>query len=341
MTEFDPRHTPWHIDESEFWEIDDPRAQREFLLRYTVLAPSGHNTQPWNFRITDAGIEVYADFTRRLPVADPNDRELLISVGAAIFNLRVAAAHFGFESTVLYGPVDNDEMAVALVSLRETCDAEEQLRRLFPAIPRRHTSRSDFEPREIEPDALNLVCEAVESSDDLTFILPKDRARTADLVEKSDRELMSDERWRGELAKWVRPNETSTGDGLSADSFGIHGPLSALAPQLIRSVDAGMVKGKQDRDFVEHASGLIVITGNDDTVSLLRAGEALERFLLTVTSLGVQYAFLNQVCQVPANRKELWDLIRTPRPPQLLVRIGYGKETRRPMPRRPAEKVTV
>jgi hypothetical protein len=261
MNEFDPRHTPWHIDESEFWEIDDPRAQREFLLRYAVLAPSGHNTQPWNFRITEAGIEVYADLTRRLPVADPNDRELLISIGAAIFNLRVAAAHFGFETTVLYGPVDNEEMAVALVVLRETCDTEEQLRRLFPAISRRRTSRSDFEHRAIEPDALDPVCEAVESSEDLHFILSKDRAHTAELVEQADRALMSNDSWREELARWVRPNESSDGDGLSADAFGIPGPLSALAPQLIRNIDAGPVKSRQDRDFAENASALIVITG--------------------------------------------------------------------------------
>lgn len=340
MTEFDPRYTPWHIDESEFWEIDDPRAQREFLLRYAVLAPSGHNTQPWNFRITSDGIEVHADYTRRLPIADPQDRELLISIGAAIFNLRVAAAHFGFETTVLYGPADNEEMAVALVTLRETCDTEEQLRRLFPSIPRRHTSRTDFEPREIEPDALDAVCEAVESADGLHFVVPHDRAHTADLVEKADRLLMSDAHWRDELAKWVRPNETSTADGMSADAFGIPGPLSALAPHLIRTIDAGAARGKQDREFVEHASGLIVITGADDTVSLLRAGEALEYLLLTITSFGVQYAFLNQVCQVPELRQELWDLLRTAHPPQLLVRIGYGQTARRPMPRRPVETVT-
>ena len=341
MTEFDPRYTPWHIDESEFWEIDDPRAQREFLLRYAVLAPSGHNTQPWNFKITDAGIEVYADYSRRLPVGDPNDRELLISIGAAIFNLRVAAAHFGFETSVLYGPADNEEMPVALVTLRETCDTEQQLRRLFPAIPRRHTSRNDFEPREIEPDALDGVCEAVESADSLHFVVPRDRARTAELVEKADHLLMSDEKWRDELAAWVRPNETSSGDGISADAFGIPGPISALAPHLIRTIDAGTMRAKEDRQFVEHASGLIVVTGGDDTVSLLRVGEALEYFLLTVTSLGVQYAFLNQVCQVPELRQELWDVVRTTQPPQLLLRIGYGRTARRPMPRRPLETVTV
>ena len=334
MNDFDPRLTPWHIDESEFWEIDDPRAQREFLLRYAVLAPSGHNTQPWSFRITDAGIEVHADYTRRLPVADPNDRELLMSVGAAILNLRVAAAHFGFETTVLYGE------SMALVTLRETCNTDEQLRKLFPAIAKRHTSRTEFDDRDIEPEALDAVCEAADALDHLHFVVPHDRQSIAELVEDADRQLMSDEKWRAELAEWVRSNESSAGDGLSADAFGIPGPISALAPHLIRSVDAGPVRGKLDREQTERAAALVVFTGNDDPVALLRTGEALERFLLTLTSLGVQYAFLNQACQVPELRERLWRLIRTPRPPQLLLRIGYGKPVRRPMPRRAVEVVT-
>ncbi|HVR38527.1 MAG TPA: hypothetical protein VMU84_05475, partial [Thermoanaerobaculia bacterium] len=48
---FDPRIDPWLIDESDFYEIDDAKAQKEFLLRYAVLAPSGHNTQPWSFSL--------------------------------------------------------------------------------------------------------------------------------------------------------------------------------------------------------------------------------------------------------------------------------------------------
>lgn len=337
MSAFDPRQTPWLVDELDFWEIEDPRAQREFLLRYAVLAPSGHNSQPWSFRITDAGVEVYADYTRRLPVGDPEDRELLMSIGAAIFNLRVAAAHFGFESTVMYGPASNDAMPLALVALRETCNPDPQLARLFPAITKRHTCRTSFEPREIEPDALDAVCEAVEVSDLLQLVVPHERFRTAELVESADKVLMSDDRWRAELADWVRPNETSNGDGISADAFGFPGPLSNLAPQMIRTLDVGQIRGKHDRDLVEHAAGLVVVTGDDDVISLLRSGEALERFLLTLTLHGVQYAFLNQVCEVPTLRSELASILRTAKPPQLLMRIGYGQPNRRPMPRRPVE----
>lgn len=339
-SEFDPRISPWHIDESEFYEIDSPRGQKEFLLRYAVLAPSGHNTQPWYFRLADEGIEVFADYSRRLPIADPGDRELLISVGAAITNLRVAAAHFGFESTVLYAPRFEEFLPLALVTLRETCDPDPQLRRLFSAITRRHTSHAEFERREIDTETLERVCDAVEASDNMRFVLPHDRVAVAEIVEEAGRLLMADQRWRKELASWIRPNASGATDGICGDAFGIPGPLAAFAPYLIATFDPGAARAHHDRELTENAAGLIVVTGDDDRVSLVRAGETLERLLLTLTTLGVQYAFLNQAVEVPQLRRELWRLIRSPKAPQLLLRIGYAKPVTPAMPRRPVNTVT-
>jgi hypothetical protein len=344
MSPYDPRIHPYLIDESEFYEIDDPAQQKAFLLRYAVLAPSGHNAQPWAFRVTDAGIEVYADYSRRLPVSDPRDRELMLSIGTAIANLRIAAAHFGFDTTVLYSPVNpaNDpDSPVAFVTLCETCNPDPQLRALFAAITKRHTNRAPFEQREIDADVLGRLCEIVDNCEQTRFVLPQERARAAELVETADRQLLGNAMWRHELAQWVRSNDTPAADGICGDAFGIPGPLAAFAPWLVRSFDVGDVRGKTDRELASNAAGLIVVMSDDDRASLLRAGEALERLLLTLTTLGVQYAFLNQPIQVPELRRELWNLVRTPKPPQLLLRIGYATPIRRAAPRRRVNAVTV
>ena len=76
----------------EFPEGADAAEKLTFLLRYAVLAPSGHNTQPWLFRVAGDAVELYADWTQALAVVDPEDRALTISCGAALFNLRVASA---------------------------------------------------------------------------------------------------------------------------------------------------------------------------------------------------------------------------------------------------------
>ena len=44
-----------------------------------------------------------------MPVVDPGNRELLMSVGAALFTLRVAAERFGFDCRVRYNESGDSE----------------------------------------------------------------------------------------------------------------------------------------------------------------------------------------------------------------------------------------
>ncbi|HSP17316.1 MAG TPA: nitroreductase [Thermoanaerobaculia bacterium] len=340
MSEYDPRTTPWQIDEADFYELEGRAEQIEFLLRYAILAPSGHNTQPWSFKVVDEGVEVYADLTRRLAVIDAANRELLMSVGASITNLRIAAARFGFESSVEYQARLEENLPVARIALRETSSPDSSLTRLFTSIMVRRTNRQKFLDRPIEDAARATLCDFIdEQSDTIRFVLPHDRNRVAQLIAEGDRILMDSDEFRRELADWMRPNETSSGDGICGDAFGIRGPISALGPWLMRSVDLGSSQAKHDQELAENAAGLIVITADDDRTSLIRAGEALERLLLLLTKLEIQYSFLNQPVEVASLRTELWSMMRSTKPPQLLLRIGYASPVRRPMPRRPVESV--
>lgn len=87
----------WSVAEADFPRDGDSGDQARFLVRYAILAPSTHNTLPWSFRIVGNGIDVFADRSRWLRVADPDQRELLLSVGCALENLVIAAEHFGFD----------------------------------------------------------------------------------------------------------------------------------------------------------------------------------------------------------------------------------------------------
>ena len=71
----------WNISEEAFPVQGGPEEKLRFLLNYAVLAPSGHNTQPWLFRLSGDKVELYADRTRGLAVVDPEDRALVISCG--------------------------------------------------------------------------------------------------------------------------------------------------------------------------------------------------------------------------------------------------------------------
>jgi hypothetical protein len=336
---YDPRVTPWQIEESEFYELESYREQIEFLLRYAILAPSSHNTQPWIFKIVEDGVQVFADDSRRLLVTDPDDRELLLSVGAAITNLRVAAAWFGFETTVIYDRRPEQSVPVAFVAIRETCGPDEKLRKLFPAIRRRHTNRSPFTAEPLNADAVSAICDIVDQNPGtLCLLRSQDRNRIADLVAEGDRRLMERPAVREELADWLRPSDGTQGDGICTDSLGISGPFS-IADWVMRNVSVGDAEGRRDRELIESAAALILVTADAERASLIRAGEIVEHLLLTVTRYGLQYSFLNPPIEVGDLRRKVQDLALTQLPPQLLLRIGHAKETTRPAPRRPVESV--
>ena len=123
--EYDPMTTPYGVNENDFPWTGSSDEQAAFLLRYAILAPSTHNTQPWKFALVPGGIEVYADYSRRMPVVDPGNRELLMSIGAAVFTLRVAAERFGMESRVTYSYSGDSERPLAVAALSRRASQSE------------------------------------------------------------------------------------------------------------------------------------------------------------------------------------------------------------------------
>src|SRR4029450_4173165 len=77
-----------------------------------IRAPSLHNSQPWRFRLRDGGIEVLADASRQLAVADSEGWAVRIACGAATFNARLALAVSGVPAQVILRPDDTDPVAI-------------------------------------------------------------------------------------------------------------------------------------------------------------------------------------------------------------------------------------
>lgn len=298
---------PWIIDEADFYEIESHEEQMQFLLRYAILAPSGHNSQPWSFRVTPEGIQVFADTSRRLMIVDHNDRELFMSVGAGITNFRVAAAHFGFETTVAYESRSHETSPVATIFVRETCAPNPDLAERFPAIRRRHTNREPYDHQPLEPAAMQAICDVVDASPDtLRLILPRDTERVAECVASAEKALLARPAYRAELA----------------------GQNDRLSP-------------RRDARLTRSASVLLLVTSDDDQVSLVKAGETLELLLLTITLAGLQYSLLSAPVEVDESREQLRSLVGSARAPQLLLRIGSAAASARPTPRRPVESMFV
>ncbi len=327
---------PWEISERGFPKKGKSSDKLRYLLNYAVLAPSGHNSQPWLFKILGDNLELYADRTRALPVCDPQDRELIMACGAALLNLRLALRHFGYEGTVQTFPDKKEPDLLARVSFGEKRKptAEDDL--LFRAIPQRHTNRKPFEPRQV-PEKVLSELEAAASKEGawLQFVQAEtDRNRLADLVAEGDRIQMANASFRRELAAWMHPNRNVTHDGMPGYALGLGSLTSSLAPIVVRTFDTGKGQAAKDRQLATGSPALAVLgTDADAPEDYLSAGQALEGVLLRGRAEGIWASFLNQPIEVPDSRTKLVNLMGLKGFPQLILRMGYGPEVK-PTPRR-------
>lgn len=337
----------WDVDEEGFPRAAGTAEQLRFLVRYATLAPSGHNTQPWRFRVTEGdgvtAVEVYADRSRRLPVADPEDRELTIACGAAVYFLRLAMRRFGMRPETSLLPGQNADL-MAVLSVGGTEEPTEDDLRLFGAIPYRRTSREGFEGLPVPEELLGQMEQDaadegawLQRVDDLT-----ERESVVALIGEGDRRLFADPAFRLELSRWVHPDSGPAGDGIPGGALGMPGLASHLSPFLMRyGMPAAAVVGADERTARTSPALVVLGTAGDGPADRLRAGQALGRALLRATADGVQASFLNQPIQAAELRPRLRDVIGARGFPQLLMRLGYEYEGRHPdhAPRRPTSDV--
>jgi hypothetical protein len=334
---------PWALSEADYPGAADAVERLRFLVGYAILAPSGHNTQPWLFRLTDQVIELYADRTRALPVVDPDDRELVISCGAALGTLGIAARHFGHRAAVEVMPDPQDEDLLARVSLglaEPSSDADDEL---FRAIPERRSNRQAFEDRAVSGELTErLVADSQQESAWLHLASGDDRLPIAELIAEGDRIQWADRRFRRELASWMHPNRSRSQDGMRGYGFGFGELMSHAGPLAIRSFDLGKGQAARDRDLAKGSPLLSVFgTDSDEPAAWLATGQALQRVLLRARAAGVWSSFMNQPIEVAELRSRLAETIgRQGAYPQLVVRFGYGPSVK-PEPRRAVEEVLV
>jgi len=311
-------------------------------VKYAILAPSSHNSQPWRFHVTGDHLDLLADRTRALPVVDPGDRELTISCGAALYHLRVALQHFGWATRVESFPEPGNPDLLARVSITGPHEMTVEDQGLFHAIPKRRTYRLPFEER-VLPERLQSALERAALREGARFDVlrtPASRNAVADVVAEADRLQMADRRFRRELAAWMRPNHPKPTDGIPGSALGWSDIMAAAGPLVVRTFDVGSGAAARNRELAEGSPMLAVIgTDHDTPRDWLAAGQALARVLLRAQVDGVSASFLNQPIEVEEFRLRLQALVGRLGFPQVLLRLGYGKDIKASPRRAPADVI--
>jgi nitroreductase len=339
----DKTTSPWHILAEDFPTSGTTLEKWKFLLGYAVLAPSSHNSQPWQFHIHDDQVELYADRHRACPVVDPEDRELIMSCGCALYHLRSAMRHFGCLGEIEILPKPGDHNLLARISMGAQAEASVEESLIFFAIPKRRTNRQPFSDDPIPESLLDALQKAAEAECAWLQFMREDEVKhaIADLVAEGDRWQWANKAFRQELAKWVHSNRSAARDGIPGYAQGIDDLMSYAGPLVVRTFDMGDGQAAKDHEVATGSPALAVLgTEGNGPREWLLAGQALARVLLRARVEDVWVSFLNQPIEAPYLRMKLRELIGKPGTPQAVLRLGFSKDVK-PTPRREVASVLI
>lgn len=283
------------------------------VVELACRAPSVLNTQPWRWRVVRASrLELQADRSRQLPVADPDGRLLVLSCGAALQHAAEAARSLGAGVRIARCPVPDSPDLLARLWMMPGRPPSDGASRLL-ALEQRCTDRRRFTAWPV-PEARLRELAAVAPARGVSVVPvtdPTTRFRIELLLERALTMEAADCRYAEERVAWL----------------GRH--CGAAAQPTSTRVLAGF-------------DGLMAIcTVRDDQQSWLRAGEALGALWLSATRTGLSIVPLSQPIEVEETRLSLRHLVVTGTGcPQLLLRVGWQEISRATLPRTPRRPVS-
>jgi nitroreductase len=320
------------------WQVLDGRpgpVLRQCLVA-AAAAPSIHNTQPWRFRLRDGAIDVLVGPQRQLATLDPEGREMVISVGAALYNLHVAVRAHGRDARVRLLPDPDDPTHAGTLTLAQATVAPVEILALARAIPHRHTNRRPFADRPPEPHTMDELARAAAAEHaTLVPVDPALRDGVLSLTRTADTRTRGDRHYRAELAAWTTPGGVGRRDGVPRQAFG---PRDTHAALPLRDFTLGTGAPAATVTFEPDPSLVLLYTAGDAEADWLRAGAALQRVWLTATVHGLAATPLTQAIEIPRLRDLLADSANG-RVVQTILRIGYPTTPAPATPRRPLEEI--
>lgn len=286
---------------------------------------------------------MHADRERKLPVADPDGREMLLSCGAALFTARVALRYLGIVPAVRVLPDADLPDLVARITWTERAQPADYERELYAEIRRRRTHRGGFDAEPLPGGILAALRDEGAKEGAALRILSDEAQRKAlaAVVEAADFALRQDTARAREEASWAPPPGSKRRDGVPATAYPARAERiepSFPSRDFARGHGWGLPPGGRDR--LPRSAGVVALlaTGADRPGDWVGAGQALQRMLLYLSACGLSAALHSQPFEIVQLREFIRLHFADGAYPQMLLRFG-ATDQRAVSVRRPVEDV--
>ncbi len=311
----------WNINENDFPQKNNLKEQIFFLLKYAVLAPSAHNTQPWSFEIIEDGVKFLIDKNRALGYSDKSKRQTYESLGACLENFLLAAEYFDFNFSIDYK--ENGEVMVFL-KRKEKSKISTLKKQMFKNITKRYSAKLHYLKDEISPEILQLFLDLNDFPElNLNFYNKKsDIKELSNLVKEGTESAFLDKNFCEELSMWVRSSWTKEYDGMPAQTMGIPNILTGIISWAIKNLPLSRMQSKLAYETSLSTPVIGLISGKNNKKNWILAGRLYERLALLITDMGLNSSIMGAAVETEITSNKLKIFINSSDSPLLFFRLG-------------------
>jgi hypothetical protein len=298
------------------------------ILHLASLAPSGHNAQPWTVTVVEPQRWIIgSERTRWLPAVDPNNRELLLSIGAFLENLLLAANHHGYRLEYRVVATNPEESDLLEVRLQNDTAISYQIEK----IRMRRTVRIGYLNHELKREDIQHLTEGLGECRYYPAGSPQATYLAEATIEANRRQASRDEA-QMELASWIRWSNSEAQrfrNGLTPESMEITG-FAGWFVRTFYNREKVMTEGFR-RDGVDRvieqvwqgAGWLVIVSPNLEMTTLIETGRMFERLFLRVRDRSIAIHPMTQALEERPWREQVATQLGIKGQVQFIVRVGY------------------
>jgi hypothetical protein len=340
---------PWEKSYAQTFE--DPRTQ---LAALGLLAPSGHNMQPWNIQLDqDPNVfYLYADAARLTPEVDPYARQTMVTQGAFLEYVSVAGEQLGYQTDIVLFPNGEYDEGNLLESMKAMPVAKITLTKadatpsgLYDALFLPDTNRAPYQDMPLTADQIARL-KSINSDPDLQLLVFDDDANRTTLgniaIEgakiESGIHRINDE--SGEIFRANEREKNAYRYGYSVEGQGTTGfmkhvmqGLITLFPAMNNEAASADLFIKSTQDAVAHtpAYAMIITNGNSRTEQV-KSGMLYSKLVLTAHTFGIVMQPPSQALEEYPEMSALYAQIHADYAPdggtiQMFVRMGFATKS--------------
>lgn len=301
----------------------------QYLLRHASLAPSGHNAQPWRVKIVSSSEWIIGwDKTRALPAVDPENRELLLSIGAFCEALNIAAGSIGLETEIKVLAKSAFSPELVRINFRASGSSNE----LLNVLTKRRTIRNGYLSKEINREDMNYISQNM----DCTIYTFDRKSSEAGIIDKAVLESNRIQAWRddaqNELAGWIRWTDKDAGrhrNGLTPASMEIDGIAGWYVKHFFDRDDVMSESFRNqtveitEKQLSSYGSWIILSSDRENPESIINTGRDFLRMGLNACNKKIALHPMTQPLEEKGFESDLQKKLKIKGNIQFILRAGY------------------